>query len=86
MQATATSLGHGTPADGRTDVRVSMSNHDNHRREEQKRTETGPRFESANPGAGCNATHVARGRRKWKRITAQEDRQRAKRQLDPERS
>lgn len=87
MQATATSPGNGTPAGGRTDVRLrTMSNHDNHRREERKRTETGPRYENPNPGAGCNATHVARGRRKWKRITAQEDRQRAKRQLDPERS
>jgi hypothetical protein len=55
-----------------------MSNHDNHRRCEGKRTETGPRYENPDPGAGCNATHVARGRRKWKRITAQEDRSRAR--------
>ncbi len=37
-----------------------MSNHTNHRREE-KRTETGPRWENHNPGKGCNSTHVARG-------------------------
>ncbi len=27
----------------------------------------GPRYESSNPAAGCNATHVARARAKWKR-------------------
>ncbi len=43
-----------------------MSNHTNHKRNEDKRTETGPRFENPNPGAGCNSTHVARSRRKWK--------------------
>ena len=47
-----------------------MSNHDNHRRGEKKRTETGPSYESANPGAGCNSTHVARSRKKWKRRQA----------------
>ena len=34
----------------------------------RKRTENGPRWESANPGKGCNSTHVARSRRAWKRI------------------
>ena len=43
-----------------------MSNRPNHRRGEKRRTEHGPRWENANPGAGCNATHVARARRKWK--------------------
>ena len=33
-----------------------------------------PRYESSDPGAGCNATHVARARSKWKRITARQDR------------
>lgn len=47
-----------------------MSNHDNHRRGETKRTEHGPRWESRDPGAGCNATHVARARAGWKRIGA----------------
>ena len=51
-----------------------MSNHTNHRRGDRQRTETGPRYENPNPGAGCNATHVARGRRKWKRITARQER------------
>jgi hypothetical protein len=45
-----------------------MSNRRSHRRGEHRRTEHGPRYENANPGAGCNSTHVARSRRKWKRI------------------
>jgi hypothetical protein len=37
-----------------------MSNHTNHRRGEEKRTEHGPSYENHNPGKGCNSTHVAR--------------------------
>ena len=44
-----------------------MSNHTNHRRVEHRRTEHGPRWESKDPGAGCNSTHVARSRAKWQR-------------------
>lgn len=44
-----------------------MSNHRNHRREEEARTETGPTWENRNPGAGCNSTHVARARAWWSR-------------------
>lgn len=51
-----------------------MSNHENHRRGEHHRTETGPSFESRNPGKGCNSTHVARSRRKWKRRAARSER------------
>ena len=51
-----------------------MSNKKNHARKGAKRTENGPRWESANPGAGCNSTHVARGRRAWKRIEARKAR------------
>jgi hypothetical protein len=47
-----------------------MSNHDNHRRGDAKRTEHGPTWESKNPGKGCNSTHVARSRTKWKRREA----------------
>jgi hypothetical protein len=36
-------------------------------RPKPKRTEHGPHYESHNPGKGCNSTHVARARRKWKR-------------------
>lgn len=43
-----------------------MSNKPNHRRGEERRTENGPRYENPDPGAGCNTTHVARSRRKWK--------------------
>lgn len=45
-----------------------MSNHDNPRRGDKKRTEHGPRYESTNPGKGCNSTHVAKGRKKWKTL------------------
>lgn len=45
-----------------------MSNHANHRRGEKYRSEHGPRYENADPGHGCNSTHVARGRRKWKTL------------------
>lgn len=44
-----------------------MSNHKNHRRGEDRRSETGPRYESHDPGKGCNSTHVARSRSKWNR-------------------
>ena len=36
-------------------------------RAQRRRTETGPRWENRNPGKGCNATHVARTRKWWKR-------------------
>lgn len=45
-----------------------MSNHTNHRKGEQHRTEHGPRWENRNPGAGCNSTHVAKARSDWKKI------------------
>ena len=54
-----------------------MSNHDNARRDEHRRSEHGPRYENGDPGAGCNSTHVARGRRKWKRIRERVERRRA---------
>ena len=47
-----------------------MSKNVNHRRGQKARTETGPTWENRNPGAGCNSTHVARGRKKWKRLRA----------------
>ena len=56
-----------------------MSNHDNHRRNEKKRTETGPRWECHNPGKGCNSTHVARARKKWKRLLNRLERRTGKR-------
>ena len=43
-----------------------MSSKPNHRRGHGRIQERGPRYESANPAAGCNSTHVARSRRKWK--------------------
>ena len=51
-----------------------MSNHRNYRRGENRRTENGPRWESMNPGAGCNSTHVARARKAWKRLNNRRER------------
>lgn len=45
-----------------------MSNHKNHRRSEDARTEHGPRWENPDPGKGCNSTHVARCRSYWKKL------------------
>lgn len=45
-----------------------MSNHANHRRGHGRIQGNGPRWESCNPEAGCNSTHVARARAGWKRI------------------
>jgi hypothetical protein len=53
---------------------MTMSNKMNERRKGDKRTENGPRWESHNPGAGCNSTHVARSRKKWKRRMARSER------------
>lgn len=53
-----------------------MSNKTNHRGVGKKRTETGPRYESKNPGAGSNSTHVARSRKKWKTTTERAKRSR----------
>lgn len=55
-----------------------MSNRTNARRGDRRRTETGPSYESKNPGAGCNSTHVARSRRKWKRRAARSERRTGK--------
>lgn len=51
-----------------------MSNHDNPRRKEKKRTENGPRRESKNPGKGSNSTNVARARKSWKKLKSRKDR------------
>ena len=34
-------------------------------RKQKNHTENGPRYESKNPGSGCNSTYVAKGRRDW---------------------
>jgi hypothetical protein len=43
-----------------------MSSAPNHRRQHGRVLERGPRWENANPAAGCNSTHVARARRKFR--------------------
>jgi hypothetical protein len=48
-----------------------MSNHANHRRGlDHNLQDHGPTWESHTPAAGCNSTHVARSRTKWKRRNA----------------
>ena len=45
-----------------------MSSKPNRRRGHGRIQERGPRYESANPAKGCNSTHVAGSRRKWKKF------------------
>jgi hypothetical protein len=47
-----------------------MSQRTNRRRGPGRRQDSGPRWESRTPGGGCNSTHVARSRKKWKRRAA----------------
>lgn len=44
-----------------------MSSGPNHRRGHGRIQGNGPRWENGNPEAGCNSTHVARARAKWKK-------------------
>ncbi len=59
-----------------------MSNRKSHRRGEERRTETGPRYENPDPGAGCNSTHVANARRKYRTRLRREERRRGDVELD----
>ena len=58
-----------------------MSNKTNQRRKGKKRTEHGPRWESANPGKGCNSTHVAKAVRRRKRRRARSERRASRQQV-----
>lgn len=51
-----------------------MSNHPNHRRGHGRVQDHGPTWENRTPAKGCNSTHVARSRRKWKRRKARAER------------
>ena len=53
-----------------------MSQRINHRREGKRHQDNGPRYENGNPMAGCNSTHVARGRRGWNNIRRRKERRR----------
>jgi hypothetical protein len=44
-----------------------MSNQINHRRGHGRIQGNGPRYENGCPEKGCNSTHVARGRKKYKK-------------------
>lgn len=51
-----------------------MSSKPNHRREHGRVLERGPRWENANPAAGCNSTHVARARKAWRTMRRRAER------------
>lgn len=44
-----------------------MSQKPNPRRGEKRRQDNGSTWEGGPPSSGCNSTHVARARKKWKR-------------------
>lgn len=58
-----------------------MSSSKNHRRGHDPIQERGPRYENADPSAGCNSTHVARARRAWRDINRRRARRNARREL-----
>jgi hypothetical protein len=64
-------------------VRRRMTQRRNPRRNTCRRQDHGPTWESATPNAGANSTHVARSRRRWKRIRARKDRRAVALDLDP---
>jgi hypothetical protein len=51
-----------------------MSQRPNHRRGEDRHQDNGPTWEGGPPNSGCNSTHVARSRKKWKRIANRTER------------
>jgi hypothetical protein len=51
-----------------------MTTKPNHRRGEPRTQDNGPTYESPTPSAGCNSTHVARSRSKWKRRASRSER------------
>jgi hypothetical protein len=56
-----------------------MSSAPNHRRGHGRIQGNGPRWENPNPEKGCNSSHVARSRRKWKRRKSRKERRKLKR-------
>lgn len=44
-----------------------MSNKPNHRRGHGRIQDNGPTWEGGPSSSGCNSTHVAKSRKKWKR-------------------
>jgi hypothetical protein len=58
-----------------------VSSGPNHRRGHDRVLERGPRYENGNPRKGCNSTHVARGRKKWKTLDRRAARRDSQREL-----
>lgn len=61
-----------TPGGGVTLAPVSQR--PNHRRGEKRHQDNGPTYETGTPNGGCDSTHVARARKKWKRIANRTER------------
>jgi hypothetical protein len=55
-----------------------MSSGPNHRRGHGRITDNGPSYESHTPAKGCNSTHVARSRKKWKKRVCRAERRTGK--------
>lgn len=55
-----------------------MSNQKNHRRGHGRIQGNGPRYENANPEAGCNSTHVAKSRKEWRDLGRRRERRTGK--------
>lgn len=55
-----------------------MSSGPNHRRGHDRITDNGPTYEGGPACSGCNSTHVARSRSKWKRRAARAERRTGK--------
>jgi hypothetical protein len=51
-----------------------MSQKKNHRRGSKRYQDHGPDYEGGPPNSGSNSTHVARSRKKWKRIANRTER------------
>lgn len=53
---------------------MMMSSGPNHRRGHSHIQDNGPTWEGGPPCSGCNSTHVARSRSKWKRRNSRSER------------
>jgi hypothetical protein len=56
-----------------------MSSGPNHRRGEDRSQDNGPTWEGSPPCSGCNSTHVAKARTKWRKRGRRAERRTGKR-------
>ena len=59
-----------------------MSQRINHRRGGKRHQGNGPTWEGGPPNSGCNSTHVARARRKWRAMGRRAERRTGRRGAD----